>query len=80
MQYGMPCYRLDGNVEVSFASQKNYIALYCLTEGVVRDHPELLQGLNHGKGCIRFPKPERMDFEVIRQLLELTFHSNELPC
>lgn len=28
MEYGMPGYKKDGVVEVSFASQKNYISLY----------------------------------------------------
>jgi len=30
MDYGMPSYRRDGEVEVAFASQKNYISLYIL--------------------------------------------------
>src|SRR6266581_636070 len=28
MEYGMPCYKKNGTVEVAFASQKRYIALY----------------------------------------------------
>lgn len=80
MQYGMPCYAKDGKTEVAFASQKNYIALYCLKESIVRDHPELLVGLNHGKGCIRFSSPKKIDFEVVTSLLRLAYESNEQAC
>jgi len=38
MDYGIPVYKRDGVMEVSFASQKQYIALYVLKQDVVERH------------------------------------------
>jgi uncharacterized protein YdhG (YjbR/CyaY superfamily) len=69
MDYLLPCYKKDGTVEVAFASQKNYISLYFLKEGVIRSNRPLLAGLNLGKGCIRYIKPEKINYAVIKKLL-----------
>lgn len=80
MDHGMPCYRKDGVAEVGFASQKRYISLYITKEGVVNAHRDALAGLNVGKGCIRYTRPDRIDFDVVRQLLIDTRESSERPC
>jgi uncharacterized protein YdhG (YjbR/CyaY superfamily) len=80
MSYGMPSYKKNGVVEVGFASQKNYISLYILKEGVVAAHRAQMAGLNVGKGCIRYSKPEKIDFAVVEQLLSATRDSAERPC
>ena len=70
MAYGMPGYkRQGGEIEVAFASQKNYISLYILKEDVLNTHRESLAGLNLGKGCIRYSKPGKIDFNIVKQLL-----------
>lgn len=80
MEYGMPVYRRSGAGEVGFASQKNYISFYLLKEDVIQANRALLQGLSVGKGCIRYPSPKKMDFAVIRKLLEDTVQSSGVPC
>src|SRR5262249_10600789 len=80
MDYGMPCYKKDGIPQVAFASQKNYISVYVMKEGVVKANRELLKGLNVGKGCIRYSKPEKLDFSVIQKLLSDTLASEEDAC
>jgi uncharacterized protein YdhG (YjbR/CyaY superfamily) len=80
MAYGMPGYKKDGNVEVSFASQKHYIALYVLKKAVVDAHRAALAGASIGKGCIRFSKPEKIDFAVIERLLVAACKSNDTAC
>ena len=83
MAYGMPSYSKDGVVEVAFASQKNYISFYVLKQEVFDRHRPALEGIrgiSMGKGCIRYSKPERMDFEVIRQLLTDTVASEADIC
>src|SRR3954468_24266006 len=72
MAYGGPCYKNDGVIEVGFASQKNFIALYVLKKGVVDAFRTELAGASIGKGCIRFSKPDKMDFAVIKRLLVAT--------
>ena len=76
MEYGMPSYSKDGNVEVAFASQKNYISLYILKEPVMDKHRPALTDLNLGKGCIRYSKPEKIDFDIVRELLKDSYLSD----
>ncbi|HEU5102581.1 MAG TPA: DUF1801 domain-containing protein [Roseiflexaceae bacterium] len=80
MDYGMPGYKKNGVGEVWFASQKNYISLYLLKETVIQEHRAELAGLNVGKGCIRYSKPEKIDFTVVEKLLVATRDSDEKPC
>ena len=60
--YGMPSYRQNGELWVSFASQKNHIAVYGC-RGTAKAHLERLGKIGAGKGCIRYTKPEHIDFE-----------------
>ena len=70
MSYGMPAYqRPDDDAPVfAFNSQKQYISLYVST----RVHPlyeEELKGLDAGKSCIRFRKPEQIDLSLVDRML-----------
>jgi hypothetical protein len=82
MEYGMPSYKKDSEVEieVAFASQKQYISLYILKEEVLNKHRHLLKGLNLGKGCIRYSKPEKIDFNVVEKLLRDSYLSESEIC
>ncbi|MGA5516755.1 iron chaperone [Streptomyces pseudogriseolus] len=72
MAYGMPAYERDGVAEIAFASQKQYIS-FCLMRGDVQDaFAERLAGQDMGKGCLRFCKPERVDLDLVRDLLRAT--------
>ncbi len=62
--YGMPCYSKDGQPGVSFASQKNYISLY-IQPTIVEAHLDELADASVGKSCIRYSRPEKLDFAVI---------------
>jgi len=82
MFYGGPCYLRNGVVEVGFASQKNFIGLYILRTDVMKTHKDLLKGngASHGKGCIRYSKPERIDFNVVESMLRATKESTGVVC
>lgn len=80
MEYGMPSYKKDGEVEVAFASQKSYISFYIMKKPVLDKYRDQLTGLNVGKGCIRYSKPEKIDFTLVRQLLEENLHSDSDIC
>lgn len=82
MQYGSPCYSRNGEVEVGFASQKNFIGLYILRTDVMKAHRDLLKakGVSLGKGCIRYSKPERIDFQVVAMMLKATQESTGAIC
>ena len=75
MDYGMPCYKRDGVMEVSFASQKQYIALYVQKTAAVEAFRNQLPTASIGKSCIRFAKPNKIDFAVLKRLLRRTAKS-----
>ncbi|MEU9464507.1 iron chaperone [Streptomyces sp. NPDC058322] len=72
MAYGMPVYERDGIGEVAFASQKQYISFYLMRSDVREAFAEQLAGHDMGKGCLRFRRPEKIDFVLLRDLLRAT--------
>jgi uncharacterized protein YdhG (YjbR/CyaY superfamily) len=80
MVYGMPSYTKNGEVEVAFASQKKYISFYILKKPVLDQYRDQLKGANVGKGCIRYTKPEKIDFAMVKQLLDATADSDAPVC
>ena len=82
MQYGMPSYSRNGEVEVAFASQKNYISLYILKQDVMKAYKDKLaeKGVSFGKGCIRFTKAERIDFQIVEEMLNAAEESDGEIC
>jgi uncharacterized protein YdhG (YjbR/CyaY superfamily) len=84
MAYGMPSYKRSGadEVEVAFASQKNYISLYILKQDVMNAYKDKLSGtgVSFGKGCIRFTKAEHISFEIIEEMLRAAEESDGEIC
>jgi uncharacterized protein YdhG (YjbR/CyaY superfamily) len=82
MEYGMPSYSRNGEVEVAFASQKHYISLYILKQDVMDAYKEAVagKGISFGKGCIRYSKSERIDFEAVNEMLVATEKSDAPIC
>lgn len=70
MDYGGPCYKRNGEVEVGFASQTHFISLYILRTDVMNAHRESLKGkgIGVGKGAIRYSGPERIDFLLVESM------------
>lgn len=80
MVYGGPGYSRRGVVEVGFASQRNYISLYILRQEALASQRAALAGLNVGKGCIRYTKPGKIDYSVVRKMLVATRRSKGPVC
>ncbi|MFI9114210.1 iron chaperone [Streptomyces venezuelae] len=72
MAYGMPAYERNGTAEIAFASQKQYISFYLMRSDVREAFEERLAAQDMGRGCLRFRKPERVDFDLVRDLLKAT--------
>ncbi|MBL8770768.1 MAG: DUF1801 domain-containing protein [Phenylobacterium sp.] len=70
MRYGMPCYTRpdDATPVFAFNSQKQYISLY-VSPRVHPLHAEALKGLDAGKSCIRFRRPEQIDLDLLDRML-----------
>ncbi|MCT4356345.1 DUF1801 domain-containing protein [Streptomyces sp. Je 1-79] len=73
MAYGMPAYRRPGGEpEIAFAAQKQYLSFYLMRPDVREAFEERLADQDMGKGCLRFRRPERVDFTLVRDLLRAT--------
>ncbi|GAA3794300.1 hypothetical protein GCM10022226_12060 [Sphaerisporangium flaviroseum] len=72
MAYGMPTYQRDGTAEIAFASQKQYISFYLMRSDVREAFEQRLADQDMGKGCLRFRKPEKINFDLVRDLLTAT--------
>jgi uncharacterized protein YdhG (YjbR/CyaY superfamily) len=80
MAYGMPTYTLNGQSEVAFARQVKYLSLYIMKEEVLDAHRPDLRGLSLGKGCIRYRRPDQIDWAIVRTLLSETKTSAAPAC
>ena len=82
MEYGMPSYSRNSEVEVAFASQKNYISLYILKQDVMNAYKDKLvgKGVSFGKGCIRFTRTERIKFRIVEEMLYAAEESDGEIC
>jgi uncharacterized protein YdhG (YjbR/CyaY superfamily) len=80
MAYGMPSYKNNEQVVIAFASQKQHICFYVLKHEVMINNKELILGLNHGKGCIRYSNPDKIDFEIVKKLLHDSYASKADIC
>jgi uncharacterized protein YdhG (YjbR/CyaY superfamily) len=80
MEYGMPSYSRDGVVELAFNSQRQHISLYLLKAGVLDTYRSEFAKSAVGKGCIRYSNPKKIDFDLMRRMLEDHRKSDEEPC
>jgi len=80
MAYGGPSYARRGEIEVGFASQRNYTSLCILRQDALASQRAALAGLSVGRGCIRYTKPEKIDYSVVRKMLVATRRSNGPVC
>ncbi len=74
-----PTYKKDTGIEIGWASQKGYIGFYCMAQEVMLANKELLQGIDDGKGVIRF-RPGKVDISLARKILNDTLLSEHKPC
>lgn len=80
VEYGMPSYSRENVVEVAFASQKQNIALYVLRTAVLDKYRDHFSKSAVGKGCIRFRNPEKIDFDMISEMLDKTVSDDGPVC
>jgi hypothetical protein len=80
MRYGMPAYGDDPKGPAfAFNSQRQYISLY-VSPNVNALHAAALAGVDVGKSCIRFRKPEAVDLDLLDLLLRDTVRLKQLSC
>ena len=84
INYKMLHFKLNDLGLFHLNAQKGYVSLYCGNTKKVDPDGKLLEGLNHGKGCIRFTKSKdvsktRID-EFIVQAVSLLKSGADLGC
>jgi uncharacterized protein YdhG (YjbR/CyaY superfamily) len=72
LEYRMPSYVRDGEVELAFASQARYISIYVLREDVLDAHRDRLGSASCGKSCVRYTKPDRIEWDTVCAVLDAT--------
>lgn len=81
MEYGMPVYKRNNIPEAGFASQKNYISVYILRKEALDKYRDILtQDASIGKGCIRYTKPEKINFEILEETLKASVSDSGRIC
>ena len=80
MAYGMPTYEIEGRPVIAFARQVKHLSLYVMKKGVLDAHRSELANLSLGKGCVRFQRPEQINWTLVESLLRESADSKELPC
>ncbi|MFD5511049.1 DUF1801 domain-containing protein [Streptomyces sp. NPDC059761] len=72
--YGMPVYVRAGAEagEIAWANQKQYISVYLMRTDVRDAFADRLAGHDMGKACLRFRRPETVDFTLLRDILRAT--------
>jgi uncharacterized protein YdhG (YjbR/CyaY superfamily) len=80
LRYNMPSYELDGEVEIAFASQNKYISFYLLKEPVMDAYRDNFPRSRIGKGCVRYPNPNKIDFALLEQMVQDSFDSDAPIC
>ncbi len=82
VRYGMPGYVRDPDTEgeIGFAAQKQYLSFYVVRTDVMAAHRDRLEGLSVGKGCIRYRRPDQIDPDVVRSILEQTAATRGAIC
>jgi hypothetical protein len=78
----MPAYWREGvdTGGIASAAQEQYLSFYVLRTDVVAAHRDRLAGLGVGKGCIRYRRPEQVDADVVRSVLEMTATTEGSGC
>jgi len=68
ISYGVPGFRLDGKLLVSFGAAKTHCSFYPGARPV-RIHRDELEGYELSKGTIRFPANEPLPANLVRKLV-----------
>ena len=80
IEYGMPSYVRSGEVQIAFASQKNNIAFYVLKQTVLDRHRDRFPKSHVGRGCVRYPSPEKIDFDLVERMIVESHKSHDDIC
>ena len=84
IEYKMLSYGNGKEALFHLNAQKNYVSLYVGDASKIDSSGALLQGINRGKGCLRFSKSVRPDRtrinEFIKKAIDLWMDGKDIGC
>lgn len=84
IQYKMLCFTLGDTDIFHLNAQKGYVSLYCGDTSKVDPEHQWLEGLNKGKGCIRFSKTkvvsQTLIGDFIKKAVSLAKSGHDIGC
>ncbi len=84
IKYKMLSYADEKGIMFQLNAQKNYVALYVGNASKVDPSGELLEGIDHGKGCLRFKKTINISdtriHEFIQKALDMWRKGEDFDC
>lgn len=74
MSYGMPAFKLNGNL-VYFGAFKNHISFFPTSSGIAAFEKELAP-YKHSKGTVQFPIGEPIPFDLVKRIVAYRVKEN----
>ncbi|MGY2733787.1 DUF1801 domain-containing protein [Sphingomonas sp. UYP23] len=75
MQWGMPGYGpAQSDALISFDDKNGYLSVF-IPKSTISCHRKFVKGASFGMGCIRYPRPDLIDFDVLGAMLSSSFRA-----
>jgi len=78
ISYGVPAFRVDGNVVAGFAAFKNHLSYLPHSGSVFPELADRLAGYRTSKGALQFPIDEPLPAPLVEQLIEVRMRQLDL--